>query len=68
MHGLIQPCERVNHKIDEDDKNKLIDGSLELYSCSELTNANIIDVLDIQVKGTTSKLRVNKKGVREVFG
>lgn len=62
VRNLIQPCERVNHKIDEDDKNKLVDGSLELYSCSELSNANLIGVIDIQVKGTTSKLRVNKRG------
>lgn len=62
VRGLIRPCQRVNHKIDEDDKNKMIDGSLEFYSCSELTNANLIGVIDIQVKGTTSKLRVNKRG------
>lgn len=62
VRDLIQPCERIDHKIDEDDKNKLVDGSLEIYSSSELSNANLIGRVEIQVKGTTSKLRTNRRG------
>lgn len=36
--NLIQPCETVDYKFAEDDKNMLVDGTLELYRASRLTN------------------------------
>lgn len=44
--NLIQPCERIDHKFNTDDKNLLIDGTLELYRSSALTKENLISLLD----------------------
>lgn len=62
VKNLIQPCETVDDKLDDDDKNILVDGSLELYSSPELTIENFVGKVDVQIKGTTRKLSVNKRG------
>lgn len=65
VRDLIQPCKCINHKINEDDKNILVDGTLELYKAPKLTKANLIGVIEVQVKGTINKLRLNKRGFRK---
>lgn len=62
IKNLVQPCEGIDDKLDEDDKNILVDGSLELYKSSSQTIENFIGKVDVQVKGTTRKLAPNKRG------
>ncbi len=62
VKNLIQPCGTVDDKLDDDDKNILVDGSLELYSSSALTIENYVGKIDVQIKGTTRKLSTNKRG------
>lgn len=62
VKNLIQACPTVDDKLDEDDKNILVDGSLELYSSQEMSIAHFIGKIDVQIKGTTRKLRVAKRG------
>lgn len=51
VENLIQPCETIDHKFDTDDKNLLVDGTLELYRSSALTKENLIGKIDVQIKG-----------------
>lgn len=46
--------------MDEDDKNILVDGAIEVYSSIELTRKNLIGEVTVQVKGTTNKLKTNQ--------
>lgn len=62
VKNLIQPCETVDDKLDDDDKNILVDGSLELYRSADFTIANFIGKIDVQVKGKTGKLDTNRRG------
>lgn len=62
IKNLIQPCETIDDKLDDDDKNILVDGSLELYNSSELTIESFIGKIEVQIKGTTGKLALNKRG------
>ena len=62
VKNLIQQCETIDDKLDDDDKNILVDGSLELYQSHEFTIANFIGKIDVQVKGKTGKLDINRRG------
>lgn len=62
VKNLIQAVPTVDDKLDEDDKNILLDGSLELYCSPDMRIPNFIGKIDVQVKGTTKKLHVNKRG------
>lgn len=62
VKNLIQACPTVDDKLDEDDKNILVDGSLELYRSQDMRISDFIGKIDVQVKGTTRKLRVSKRG------
>lgn len=55
VKNLIQPCETVDDKLDDDDKNVLVDGSFELYNSPALTVENFVGKVDVQIKGTTRK-------------
>ena len=59
--NLIQPCARIDHKFHTDDKNVLVDGTLELYRSSALTKEDLIDRIDVQIKGSMRKLRLNSR-------
>lgn len=60
--NLIQPCETIDYKFTEDDKNMLVDGTLELYRASRLTRENLVGEIDVQIKGTLKKLRLKSSG------
>lgn len=60
--NLIQPCNTIDYKFTEDDKNLLVDGTLELYSSEQLIKKNIIGEVDVQIKGTLKKLRIKSRG------
>lgn len=62
VKNLIQLCPTVDDKLDEDDKNILVDGSLELYRSQEMCIPNFIGKVDVQVKGTTKNPRITKRG------
>lgn len=62
IKNLIQPCETIDDKLDDDDKNILVDGSLEVYKSSALTIKNFIGKVDVQIKGTTRMPLVNRRG------
>jgi len=62
ISDLIQPCEVIDDKLDTDDKNILVDGTFELYHSSELTKENLAGEITVQIKGTTRKLRPNRRG------
>lgn len=62
IKNLIQAVPTVDDKLDEDDKNILVDGSLELYRSRDMCIPNFIGKIDVQIKGTTKKLRVSKRG------
>lgn len=62
VQNLIQPCPTIDEKLDDDDKNILVDGSLELYSSPDMCIQNFIGKIDTQVKGTTKKLHVGRRG------
>lgn len=50
--NLIQPCATIDYKFSEDDKNILVDGTLELYQSEMLTKANLVGTIDVQIKGS----------------
>ena len=62
VKNLIQPCPTIDDKLDEDDKNILVDGSFELYSSKDMSIPNFVGKIDVQVKGTTKKPRATKHG------
>lgn len=62
VEALIQQCDCIDPKIPTDDKNILVDGTLDIYSSPDLAIRNFVDKIDIQVKGTTQKLKPNKRG------
>lgn len=62
VKSLIQRCETIDEKIKDDDKDVLIDGSLELYSSSNFRKPNLIGKVNVQVKGKSGKLEKNKRG------
>ena len=62
VKNLIQACPTVDDKLDEDDKNILVDGPLELYGSQDMRISDFIGKIDVQVKGTTRKLRVSNRG------
>ena len=62
VDNLVQPCDTIDPKIPVDDKNVLVDGTLDLYSSPKLVKENLIDQIPVQVKGTVSGLTVNKRG------
>lgn len=63
VRDLIQPCDTIDDKLDEDDKNILTDGVLNLYSSSAQTVKTLRAEIPVQVKGTTRSLSPNKHGV-----
>ena len=60
--NLIQSCETIDYKFNENDKNVLVDGTLELYHSEVLTKANLFGTIDVQIKGSLHKLRPNSRG------
>lgn len=60
--NLIQSCETIDYKFSENDKNVLVDGTLELYHSEVLTKANLFGTIDVQIKGSLHKLRPNSRG------
>lgn len=62
VRSIILKCDTLYPNLDENDKNILIDGTIEVYSSSELTKENLTGEVTVQVKGTTRKLRTNKRG------
>lgn len=62
VKNLIQQCKTIDDKINEDDKDVLVDGTLDLYSSDDLRKANLVDKVYVQVKGKTGKLKRNKRG------
>lgn len=58
--SLTLKCETLHPNLDEDDKNILVDGAIEVYSSIELTRKNLIGEVTVQVKGTTNKLKTNQ--------
>lgn len=67
IRDLIQPCDTIDDKLDEDDKNILTDGVLDLYSSSEQKVGNFRAEIPVQVKGTTKSLVSNKHGVVKFY-
>lgn len=63
VRDLIQQCDTIDDKLDEDDKNILTDGVLDLYSSTDQTVDNLRAQIPVQVKGTTRPLVPNKHGV-----
>ncbi len=62
VKDIILNCDTLYPNLDENDKNILVDGIIEVYSPPELTKENLTGEVTIQVKGTTRKLRTNKRG------
>lgn len=62
VEALVQPCETIDQKITVDDKNVFVDGTFDLYRSSELVKENLVDQIHVQVKGTISGLKINKRG------
>lgn len=62
VRSIILKCDTLYPNLDENDKNILIDGTIEVYSSSELTKENLTGEVTVQIKGTTRKLRTNKRG------
>lgn len=62
VRNLIQRCNILHHSIDEDDKHLVVDGTIEIYNGIPQTKENFIGEVKVQVKGTTGKLRANKRG------
>ena len=60
--NLIQPCESIDYSFTEDDKNMLVDGTLQLFNSSHLTKEHLFGEIDVQIKGALKKLRVNERG------
>lgn len=59
----ILPCELLEDRIPECDKEPLVDGCIEIYNSGDRKTANLIGKIPVQVKGTRSKLKRNKKGI-----
>lgn len=59
---LVEQCDKIDPKLNEDDKNMLVDGTFDVYSAPSLNRNTLIDSIDVQIKGTVSKLRINKRG------
>lgn len=62
VKDIILSCDTLYPNLDENDKNVLVDGTVEVYSSPELTKENLTGEVTVQVKGTTRKLRTNKRG------
>lgn len=62
VRSIILKCDTLYPNLDENDKNILVDGTIEVYSSPELTKENLTGEVTVQVKGTTRKLRTNKRG------
>ena len=62
VKSIILKCDTLYPNLDENDKNILVDGTIEVYSSSKLTKENLTGEVTVQVKGTTRKLRTNKRG------
>lgn len=62
VREAILKCDTLCPNLNENDKNILVDGTIEVYSSAKPTKENLIGEVTVQVKGTTRKLRVNKKG------
>lgn len=62
VRNLIQQCDTLHHDIDEDDKHPVVDGTIEIYNASPQTKESLVGEVTVQVKGTTGKLRPNKRG------
>ena len=50
VRDLIQQCDTIDDKLDEDDKNILTDGVLDLYSSTDQTVDNLRAQIPVQVR------------------
>ena len=62
VQNSVQRCENIDEKLDVDDKNILVDGSLELYKSCVFTKSNLLGIINVQVKGKAGKLKPNRRG------
>lgn len=62
VRSIILKCDTLYPNLDENDKNILVDGTIEVYSSSKQTKENLTGEVAVQVKGTARKLRTNKRG------
>lgn len=62
VRDIILKCDTLLPNLDENDKNVLVDGTIEVYRTPELTKENLTGEVTVQMKGTTRKLRTNKRG------